>query len=381
MSGSKRMTVIDALRGIACLIVIFPHMAGLIWNHESNTWMMHWVSWLPRYGHIGVDIFFVLSGFVIAFSLHAATIDVGFFVNFTLRRSVRLDPPYWAAIALMFGFLALRSVLTGRPAAYPGPQATIAHLFYVQDILGYKQINAVFWTLCLEIQFYLIFCLLLGGVRAASARRSWAEPFLYGFVFGSTWFLSLALRCGAIDIALPPGLFVPYWHEFLLGAFVWWIRAGILPATWLLVFVGTLGMTALAGRLEISTAMALSTAFLIHWYARREKLSTALSHSVLQYFGRISYSLYLVHVPAIFIVNGILRRSGIQDLPIAVLGIVAFAFLLSIGLAHVLHVTVERPSAELSRRLKRTSPRPAQMAAEAEGRREHGHVLLVVNRF
>ena len=120
----------------------------------------------------------------------------------------------------------------------------MSHLFYLQNVLGYGDINVVFWTLCIEVQFYLVFCLLLGlsqglNVLQGETRLAWDK-----YLFVALYVLSLAWP--ALLLADQPawGLFLPHWHAFLLGAIVWWVVERSTPrwtghgAILLLYFIG-----------------------------------------------------------------------------------------------------------------------------------------------
>ena len=63
-------------------------------------WLWAPVDWIARNGFLGVDIFFVISGFVIALSVSKGAPTFGYFGRFIVRRSIRLDPPYWSSILL-----------------------------------------------------------------------------------------------------------------------------------------------------------------------------------------------------------------------------------------------------------------------------------------
>src|SRR5262245_44222872 len=94
-----RFVFIDGLRGIAALSVVLYHFNEAV-IRQSARWVPHVVEAVLHRGFLGVEIFFVISGFVIAFSVRDGNYTPGYLFRFCLRRSIRLDPPYWATIAL-----------------------------------------------------------------------------------------------------------------------------------------------------------------------------------------------------------------------------------------------------------------------------------------
>lgn len=207
MNYGSRFSFVDALRGIAALSVVLFH--GNEGGHITELFgaMPFWLQFMLRHGNLGVAVFFVLSGFVIAHSLRNQQMTPVRVGRFMLRRSIRLDPPYWVAIALTIGFSALATIfIKDRPSQEFSPSQIVAHVFYLQDILGFDEINSVFWTLCLEVQFYLVFSLLL-----------MATTTVFPFVFA----ISLVWPLGIFP-AIPHGLFFPLWFGFLLGVLAYW---------------------------------------------------------------------------------------------------------------------------------------------------------------
>ena len=121
-------------------------------------WLWAPVDWIARNGFVGVEIFFVISGFVIALSVSKGAPTPAYFGRFVLRRSIRLDPPYWTAILLELLLLHLTlRLFAGHPVTLPSTAQLVSHVFYLQDLLGYGNIVPIFWTLCYEIQFYAFF--------------------------------------------------------------------------------------------------------------------------------------------------------------------------------------------------------------------------------
>ena len=152
------------MRGLAALWVVLFHAAEGRHLLKLEAALPAWLDAdIFSHGNFGVPIFFVLSGFVIAHSVGGGRVDAAYLGRFTLRRSIRLGLPYWASIVLAIGFLSLKAAATHSPVAIPTPGQIAAHVFYLQEILRVQEINSVYWTLCYEMQFYLLFCLLLAA--------------------------------------------------------------------------------------------------------------------------------------------------------------------------------------------------------------------------
>lgn len=352
-SPQARYAFVDALRGVAAVDVVLYHV------YTKNLWPMSGYR-LPEplhaicdNGNLGVYIFFVISGFVITQSIRGADITPRFIGWFALRRSLRLDPPYWAAIAAMIALSYVSGRVQRDHAALPLPSwdAVIAHLFYLQGFLGYPQIVGVFWTLCYELQFYLALVVLTG-------LWQWLRPVLRTrwLVFGPLWIASLVCVARSPD---PTGevVFVYAWPYFFLGVVVNWVHDREVPPLALaVVAVGTAAVLPFA---PLKVGVALVTAAAIHAVAVAGQLASLTLGRGLQYLGRISYSLYLVHM----LIGTPLVRFGLRHLgPVHFATAVALTCVgvaASVAAAHVMYVVIERPAVHWSRAMRRPLDRPA----------------------
>src|SRR5581483_11200810 len=236
-------------------------------------------------GRLGVEVFFAISGFVIAHTLRTAIVTPRYAAAFILRRSVRLDPPYWITIALALLAAHLSAVVLHRPVVRTGMPSILAHTFYLQAFLGYPQILLTFWTLCLEIQFYLLL-LLLVWISGRVSRRA------YGTLHVLLGLLSVATYCGLVPEV--PGLFVHYWFMFVAGSTVAWAASGRIPAGAPFYVAAGCVFLGLARRTPEPVVSGVAVAILGAgvW---RPAVMRSLSAKPIQWLGRISYSLYLVH--------------------------------------------------------------------------------------
>lgn len=172
---SPRLTSVDALRGIAALAVVFAHLPRDHQGHIDGTFL----SFLPLdFGTLGVPVFLVISGFCIHLAVARRALAGGKtgvdWATFWKRRFYRLYPPYLAAIAFSLLAYFLVSSYGQMPPAkrITSPWTDIAsHLLLVHNLLpnfAESLFNPAFWTLALEEQLYAMFALLLVMRRRVS---------------------------------------------------------------------------------------------------------------------------------------------------------------------------------------------------------------------
>ncbi len=345
-----RLAFIHGLRGFAALAVAVFHCydSTPVADHVSAT-MPSLADHVVRRGFLGVDLFFVISGFVISLTLFGRLATFGEFGRFFLRRQLRLDPPYWTAIALSVGSALVVNhlrPLTGAPV--PSLGEIVAHLFYLQDFLGIKDIVGVFWTLCMEVQFYLFFgaAILLFQRSSISGRTfGWAMLPLYLLSIACFWDLVPSLR----------GLFLPRWFEFFTGVVLFLSWRKQMTRTQLLVYQGALLLMVLINPptdngmawLTTTTVLVISIVFAIA--AQTGGIKTWFDTPVLRYFGNISYSLYLMHAVVGIRLLKLVVRPG--DSALQAWTLYAVGLLLSVAAADLVYRLIERPSMNLSHRL------------------------------
>lgn len=342
-SPKARYAFVDALRGVASLGVVLYHVYSKNLLPMSGYELPEPLHAICSNGNLGVYIFFVISGFVITQSIRGSDITPRFVGWFALRRSLRLDPPYWATIAAMI----VLSYVSGRvqrdhaPLPVPAWDSVVAHLFYLQGFLGYPQIVGVFWTLCYELQFYLTLVVVTGVWQ-------WLRPALRSrwVVFGPLWIASLLCVMRSPD-PTQEVVFVYGWPYFFLGVAINWVHNGDEPPHVLAILAA--GTAALLPFAPLKAGVALVTAAAIYQVSLSGRLATLTLGRVLQYLGRISYSLYLVHM----LVGTPILRFGLRHLgPVHFFSAVALTCLAvaaSVAAAHVMYVVVERPAMRWSR--------------------------------
>jgi peptidoglycan/LPS O-acetylase OafA/YrhL len=349
----RRFQFIDALRGLASLAVMLFHfyfsghlndaLAGI-----TPTWLLGCLL----QGKRGVDVFFVISGFVMAFSQRRARVDGRYLLWFGVRRSLRLDPPYWATLGLCL-------VLMSDRQAFLDHATLLANLFYLQTILDRPIILMTAWTLCYEVQFYLVLTLLTGLGQGWSERLG-HRP-LAGWRQGgmALAFVPLTAYSLAVTGGWAPnpahGLFIDHWPLFMAGAMVWWALEGKVQRGWMWGLLGGLGLAG-AMRGDLSAGVGLATALALYAVGKWGRLYDLLGWRPLQFLGMISYSLYLLHpVVGLKVERFGARYTGHSGL--VALAWLGAATLASVAAATGLYYLVERPGVWAAKRLKKMERR------------------------
>ena len=292
----SRFRTIDGLRGIAAAAVAVFHV-NLAISRSAPNWIPGWLSAVAQQGGYGVEIFFVISGFVIAYSVRNGEYSGRYLARFALRRSIRLDPLYWFAIAVELVLIVVSAALFSNTTPFPSTAKILSHLIYAQEILGYGGILSVFWTLTFEIQFYLLFVGLLvlwkksEGFAPDSVRRGGAVAILCA-LFAS----SIVLRYSEWHLVVP-GIALLRWFQFFLGVLTWWVVSERAPLWNLLLAYGAVLIGLVVYHATPLQTLPLFVSAFIVVVARRNAFDRVLSARPLQFLGTISYSLYLLHGP------------------------------------------------------------------------------------
>lgn len=185
---ASRMEWLDALRGLAALVVVFEHSLDVLLPEVRRT-ASPWFD----FGRYGVFVFFLVSGYVVPFSLQRR----GSVREFWAGRFFRLYPA-WAVSLVLALALAAAGVGYGLPAALGDrPWASaLAHLTMLQDLLGVPNAVNVLWTLSYEMVFYLLItAMFVAGVHRSSARVA----------------LGFGVGAAILGVALPSGLLASRW--------------------------------------------------------------------------------------------------------------------------------------------------------------------------
>ncbi|WP_257004345.1 acyltransferase [Streptomyces sp. SA15] len=199
----NRLRALDGLRLVAALMVAAYHYGGR-GGEITHAWGSSPKEQFPTlhnyfaYGCLGVQVFFVISGFVICMSGWGRPLK-----SFFASRASRLLPAYWVAVLLVTAVFALPMV-TYKALS---PSDTLVNLTMLQYPLGVDRVLGVCWTLWAEVRFYALFalCVVLPG---ASRRRV--------IMFCAGWTLAAAITQGANQPLLDI-VFMPEYAPFFIG--------------------------------------------------------------------------------------------------------------------------------------------------------------------
>lgn len=312
------------MRGVASLMVAYFHLARGnrdFLSHENFFYQ------LGRYGWAGVEIFFVISGFILIYAMHRGGYTIGRIHKFMAKRLIRLEPPYIISIVMV---LILMYVSTLSPYYRGEPlnidwRNVLYHLGYINAFTGDKWLQDVYWTLAIEFEFYIGISLLYPLLTHKKKIYTWAALlFLAGLSF-------LPANTNHVFYYLP---------LFLVGI--------ILSLKWLNILNKTEYLIALIVALCLCykiitflTILIVITVLVIEFVTYAPK--------VLLWLGDISYSLYLIHIP---IGGRIINISEVLISSDNIRTVMVFVALgACLGLAHLFYIIVEKPFIRLSKKV------------------------------
>lgn len=350
----KRYLAIDGLRGLAALGVVLYHFYGSL-KLELDSVLPAFLQFMFSYGFLGVPVFFVISGLVISLSIGSRVVDGKYVGSFALRRSIRLDFTYWASILLAMLLLLGKNWYLGANELIPSVGNVLAHMFYLQDLLEIEpKISVVYWTLCMEIQLYLFFILSIWAIQKICVRTALAYRMHLALLLGVGLY-SIFIDAGLLDNP-SSAIFISNWHYFLIGVLVSNIlqsRSGAsqIFLCWMLLEAAFLVFNEFKPYMLAGLICGLFVALV--WYGGL--INKCFKGRTFQYFGAISYTLYLVHPDIGWKVIALAKSRLFDSDSLSLFEGLSLMFLglaVSIVAAHVLRVLVEKPSLRLAARFK-----------------------------
>ena len=366
----RKLKSIQALRAIAAIAVMFAHLYG-IENRDADATPL--LSELVLHGMAGVDLFFVISGFIMVWVAGDWQRGAQSSRAFLYARATRIYPTWW----LFAGALSIYFWLTlgapwdpaeVSPTGMSGTEHLVKSFLLVpQEILPVLQLG---WTLVHEMYFYLGFALilLLPVAWRLPAMGVWASLIIAAIIAGQTRFHATTL------VGL---IFHPMTLEFLMGAAIGWVvKSGFTKYAGPILALGLIGLVSSFWTVDMLSLeqsfpvrrtlfMGGAAACIVYGLVAMEIRHGASKWAlpVLVRIGDWSYSLYLCHI---LVIAGIARfyyPAFGQDTIVAKLGYLVLASVAAIAVAGLAFHLFERPSLRLLRR-RRPTQRPPEIPAQ-----------------
>lgn len=331
MSAASRSPFIDTLKALASQLIVLHHLAfyGPM-SDKAYELAPTLLAWLSDYGRMAVQAFLVLGGFLAAKSLAPqGRIVLDRPLDYVIARYFRLVLPYTAALALAIGAAMLARYWMDHDSipARPFAAQIMAHLLLLQNVLGYDALSAGVWYVAIDFQLTVLLVVLLWLTR------------------GSRYFgMALVLALGAASLfhfnrdAGWDNWALYFFGSYALGAAAWWTIRRSWHWLAALMLVGAIGLLVdFRPRILVALAVALSLAL-----AYRMEITWPRSR-VLDYFGRISYSVFLVHFSVLLVLNAAFARF-VDDTPaVNALGML-LAWAASVAVGGVFYKYIEKPA-------------------------------------
>ncbi|CAN7193462.1 acyltransferase [Peribacillus frigoritolerans] len=321
MKTMGRLKELDSIRGIAALAVVIYHYTTRyeeLFEHNKSSYLE------INYGNLGVNLFFIISGFVIFMTITKTNSVIDFFQ----KRAIRLYPAYIIAVVLTFLSVKMYG-LEGREVSLP--DALFNLTMFQGFVPSVSHVDGAYWSLSIELTFYLLigFIFFLGLTKKIYLMSIlWLTSSIIFQV------LSLISNQNTILNALTYYSISDYSHLFIAGIMFYLIKDNP-ELKYYLLLVSCLIYQFIFN--DITHSIIITMFFVIFFALIKGKLSL-LNIRPLTFLGAISYSLYLVHQNIGYILINFMEKHGLIHeiyllIPIGV----------SISLATMLTYYVENP--------------------------------------
>ncbi|WP_421261137.1 acyltransferase family protein [Aeromonas jandaei] len=364
---NNRIDFANTLRGFAALAVVISHYYGVFWlrrpvvevltNSPVLPFETHptpvYVSFINAFslfdwGAYGVALFFIISGFVIPFSLQKTS-----WLGFAINRVLRIVPTYIVGFSITLIAVLISSHYFSRAWPFTTQEILIHYIPGVRDILWSRVIDGVVWTLEIEMKFYFVCALLIALFRKKSI-----------FVFFAPIFVFI------VSVAI--NKHIPGWAE--TDARLWQLAMTFMTVSQYIIymFIGVVFHYIQREQMKRDNAYLLIgilfCLFCLHWYIGQssDRITVAWSYAFalltftfaftyqslfksnkfFDFLADISYSLYVIHGVAGYAALRILLDLGMKDW-VSLLIVTSGCVLLS----WILHKLVEKPSQRIGKKL------------------------------
>lgn len=328
-----RLKELDLLRFLAAIAVVFFHYAFRGYAKGDMSVMPYPLLAEPaKYGYLGVELFFMISGFVILMTASGNNLRA-----FFISRVVRLCPAFWVCCTLTF----LITLAIGRPRFTADIYQYMINMTFLGDLMGVPPIDGVYWSLFVEIKFYLMISILLGFKKIEKI-----ETFLVLWLLVSATAEVLAFE------KLRSILITDYAAYFIAGSTFYIIWAKGFTTTRVLLLAGSLALanyTAIAWaqlleskyltEFDLLIVCAMVTLFFMTFLLIATNKTAAIGALNWTALGALTYPLYLLHQMIGFMIFNLAYPA--MNPHVLLWGTIA----LMISASYIIHKKIETPMA------------------------------------
>jgi len=338
----KNLQLVQMLRGIASVLVILLHITF----NSSTSFSQPFLFNIFKFGGAGVDIFFVLSGFIITYSNLEALSRPNKLIGFLKRRFIRIFPIYW----IVFTFFLLLQLIFSSFYKTPFSLNLTSILKTWLLLPGHMMINGVSWSLTNELYFYLLFSLaILIPIKKIVAYFSLGYfIFLIVLAFGGITSENVYIKL----------LIFPMNIEFFLGVLIAIIIKKI--PTVLILYMLIIGISAfvvgayyqdnefvfltkgVSEGLNRVVMFGLPSSFIIAAFVKWELSNTVIVKRFLLQLGDASYAIYLIHLPIVAALFKIMVVLHVKNSAIIYIASIIIIFVVCF-LGIIVYKNIEKP--------------------------------------
>lgn len=337
-SNPPRAAGLDSLRILACLMVVLFHLTFR--GNAPDSFLVprfDGMGEITRYGFLGVELFFMISGFVIMETAARRSA-----MEFFIARATRLLPAFWICCTLTFFAVSA--------TRYPEHAVSVPEFLQNMTLLGgwlkTKPVDSSYWSLTVELHFY--FLVLIGIGLGMMRRVAWMS---------ATWLFASSLLL-LFPVTIFNFFLIPYWSCYFVAGIAFWllrhrrdrtIACGLLAVSlplscWLLT-ERLPALSALMGA-PISTSVTLTLACLLYTLmALATQLEISAGGHLLKLAANATYPLYLLHQNA-----GYVLMNGLYPALPAHVALAATLLLLAAA-SVTIHCCMEQPVSSWVRRI------------------------------
>lgn len=311
-----RFVQLDIFRGFACLMVLLFHYTTKYAEIFSTGMTTKFLDF--KYGGLGVDLFFIISGFVIFLTLKKNTIPI----EFVYKRFTRLFPTFWICVFTTF-FIVRSSELVNYHRSF---NELVINLTMVPDLFGVRRVDGVYWSLLPELFFYFLMYLILVLKKVDKID-----------LICCVWLLLVFFNTFSDVMPIRVLLNLKFGHLFIIGICFYKINFG--ESKW---FHHLLIISCYIVSLKLNNTTEkhlISLIFILIFYLFVYGKLSWLKSRPLVVLGEISYALYLVHQFIGYTIIKELSNFGINN---SILLLLTPTFL-TILIAYIITYYFERP--------------------------------------